>query len=118
MVYHTKKITKLIILASLLLPIFLWIIPVKASFYPLTLGVAREETEKQLHVEGKLPTWLQGVLVQNSSIPIYQEGKQISHEFDGLAMLHGFAFDEGKVFYTNRFLKSQQHDAVVNKGIA
>lgn len=110
--------TKLIILTSLLLPIFLWIIPVNASSYPLTLGVAREETEKQLHVEGKLPTWLQGVLVRNSSIPIYQEGKQVSHKFDGLAMLHGFAFYEGKVFYTNRFLKSQQHDAVVNKGTA
>lgn len=53
------------------------IIPVKASSYPLTLDVAREETEKQLHVEGKLSTWLQGVLVRNSSIPIYQEGKQI-----------------------------------------
>ena len=113
-----NKKTKLIIVTLLLLPIFLWIVPSKESLYPLKLGVAREETEKQLHVEGKLPDWLKGVLVRNSSIPIFQEGKQISHEFDGLAMLHGFAFDEGKVFYTNRFLKSQQHDAVVNKGTA
>lgn len=112
------KRTKLIILAILLLLISLLIVPVKKSSSSLKLGVEREETEKQLHVEGKLPTWLQGVLVRNSSIPIYQEGKQVSHEFDGLAMLHGFAFDEGKVFYTNRFLKSQQHDAVVNKGTA
>lgn len=92
-------------------------IPLKKSSSPLKLGVEREETEKSLQVEGKFPDWLEGVLVRNSSIPIYQEGKQISHEFDGLAMLHGFAFNRGEVFYTNRFLKSQQHDAVVNKGV-
>lgn len=83
----------------------------------MKLGIEREETEKPLKVEGKFPNWLKGVLVRNSSIPIYQKGKQISHEFDGLAMLHGFTFDEGNVFYTNRFLKSQQYDDVINKGI-
>ena len=107
-----------VIIALLLLPIFLWLIPFQKSVHSLKLGVEQEETEKLLQIEGQLPNWLKGVLVRNSSIPIYQEGKQISHEFDGLAMLHGFAFNEGKVFYTNRFLKSQQHHAVVNKGTA
>ena len=94
----------------------MWLIPFQKSVHSLKLGVEQEETEKLLQIEGQLPNWLKGVLVRNSSIPIYQEGKQISHEFDGLAMLHGFAFNEGKVFYTNRFIKSQQHHAVVNKG--
>ncbi|MBA3603791.1 MAG: carotenoid oxygenase family protein [Parachlamydiaceae bacterium] len=113
-----RKKAKLIILTVPILTILISILLVNESSSPLKLGIEREETEKQLHIEGKLPDWLKGVLVRNSAIPIYQEGKQISHEFDGLAMLHGFYFNEGKVFYTNRFLKSHQHDAVVNKGTA
>lgn len=111
------RMAKLIIPAIVLLLIVLIFLPNKKSS-PLKLGVEREVAEKQLHVEGELPDWLQGILVRNSSIPIYQEGKQISHIYDGLAMLHSFAFNEGKIFYTNRFLKSQQYDAVVNKGTA
>ncbi len=113
-----RKKAKSVILAVSLLTILISFMLVSESSSPLKLGVEREETDKQLLIEGKLPHWLNGVLVRNSAIPIYQEGKQISHEFDGLAMLHGFYFDEGKVFYSNRFLKSQQHDAVVNKGTA
>lgn len=85
---------------------------------PLKLEIEQEVTEQPLQVEGEFPNWLKGVLVRNSSIPIYQKGRQISHEFDGLAMLHGFSFDRGQVSYTNRFLKSQAYDAVVNKGSA
>ncbi|MBA3815179.1 MAG: carotenoid oxygenase family protein [Parachlamydiaceae bacterium] len=110
------KKSKFIIFAILLLPILLSIFSAKKASFPLKLAIEREETEKSLQVEGKFPDWLEGVLVRNSSIPIYQDGKQVSHEFDGLAMLHGFAFNKGEVFYTNRFLNSQQHDAVVNKG--
>ncbi|MBA3238059.1 MAG: carotenoid oxygenase family protein [Parachlamydiaceae bacterium] len=110
---------KVIFVSILLLLVMLWVLPTSMkSSSPLKLGVGREETEKKLHVEGKLPDWLTGVLVRNSSIPVFQDGKQISHKFDGLAMLHGFAFDKGNVFYTNRFLKSQQHDAVFYKGMA
>jgi carotenoid cleavage dioxygenase-like enzyme len=90
----------------------------KQATSPLTLAVEQEETEKSLEVVGEFPEWLKGTLVRNSSIPIYQNGQQISHDFDGLAMLHGFTFDEGKVSYTNRFLRTKAHDAVVNKGTA
>lgn len=111
---HKKSI--LIIISFLLLVFLLWITLLKNPSSPLKLGIEKEASEKRLKVEGKFPNWLEGVLVRNSAIPIYQEDKQVSHEFDGLAMLHSFTFDEGKVFYTNRFLKSQQYDAVINKG--
>jgi carotenoid cleavage dioxygenase-like enzyme len=89
----------------------------------LELGIKQEETEKLLLVKGTFPLWLDGVLVRNSSIPIYQNGKQISHPFDGLAMLHGFDFRKGQVFYTNRFLLSKNYQAfqegnVDNSGFA
>lgn len=77
----------------------------------LELGIKQEETEKLLPVKGAFPGWLDGVLVRNSSIPIYQDSKQISHPFDGLAMLHGFDFRKGQVFYTNRFLLSKNYQA-------
>jgi carotenoid cleavage dioxygenase-like enzyme len=31
----------------------------------------------------------------HNSSPLYEDGKQITHPFDGLAMLHGFDFKEG-----------------------
>ena len=113
-----KKMTFIIFIILLPMSILLWMMLAKKLSHSLELGVEREETEKLLQVKGKFPDWLEGVLVRNSSIPIYQKGEQVSHGFDGLAMLHGFVFNEGKVFYTNRFIDSQQHDAVVNKGIS
>lgn len=109
---------QLIVLPVLLLIVLFGMSSAKKASSPLTLAVEQEETEKPLEIVGQFPEWLKGTLVRNSAIPIYQNGQQISHEFDGLAMLHGFTFDEGKVSYTNRFLRTKAHDAVVNKGTA
>ncbi|MBA2368170.1 MAG: carotenoid oxygenase family protein [Candidatus Protochlamydia sp.] len=107
---------KMLVIPALLLAILLATLSAKITSSPLILQVEQEVTEKPLRVEGEFPGWLKGALVRNSSIPIYQNGKQISHQFDGLAMLHGFAFDQGQVYYTNRFLKSHAYNAVVNEG--
>jgi beta,beta-carotene 9',10'-dioxygenase len=82
---------------------------------PLELEISQETDQKPLIVEGQFPTWLDGVLVRNSSIPIFKNGVRESHEFDGLAMLHSFAFNQGQVVYTNRFLLSDAYNAVVNQ---
>ncbi|WCB92138.1 Apocarotenoid-15,15'-oxygenase [Baekduia alba] len=64
-----------------------------------------------LHVDGALPRWLNGVLVRNGPALFEIGEQQLNHWFDGLAMLHGFAFGDGRVSYANRFLRSSQHDA-------
>lgn len=81
----------------------------------LTLGVEQEATDLPLTVKGQIPEWLDGTLVRNSAIPVYINGQQAIHAFDGLAMLHGFYFNQGEVRYTNRFLLSKAYDTVVNQ---
>jgi carotenoid cleavage dioxygenase-like enzyme len=64
-----------------------------------------------LDVDGTLPSWLRGVLVRNGPA-LFEIGEQkLNHWFDGLAMLHGFAFGDGRVSYANRFLRSSAYDA-------
>lgn len=84
----------------------------------LTTEVSHEVQEMPLVVQGKFPQWLDGVLVRNSSIPVYKEGKHATHLFDGIAMLHNFTFTKGDVSYTNRFLLSDAYDSVINKNSA
>lgn len=87
----------------------------KPKTHLLQAEVSQEGQEMPLIVQGALPKWLNGVLVRNSSIPVYKEGVRVTHEFDGVAMLHSFSFDHGNVSYTNRFLLSGTYDSVINK---
>jgi carotenoid cleavage dioxygenase-like enzyme len=66
-----------------------------------------ELTLDQVPLSGELPPWLRGSLVRVTPAKFDIEGdKSIRHWFDGLAMLHRFAFADGKVSYANRFLQS------------
>jgi carotenoid cleavage dioxygenase-like enzyme len=62
-----------------------------------------------LEVDGRLPPWLRGVLVRNGPALFEIGEQQLNHWFDGLAMLHAFAFGAGRVSYANRFLRSSQY---------
>ena len=81
--------------------------PYAAGFRSLT----DEVRLPHLEVDGALPRWLRGVLVRNGPA-LFEIGEQkLNHWFDGLAMLHGFAFGDGRVSYANRFLRSSAYDA-------
>ncbi len=72
-------------------------------------SLEREVRLPHLAIEGALPPWLSGVLVRNGPAK-FEVGKQpFNHWFDGLAMLHAFAFDNGRVSYANRFLRSDPY---------
>lgn len=110
-----KNIIFILILILLACAFILWIAPWQKRPH-LELGIKQEETELSLPVQGQFPAWLDGILVRNSSIPIYEDDKQVNHPFDGLAMLHRFDFRQGQVFYTNRFLLSKDFYQVVREG--
>lgn len=77
---------------------------------PYRLGFSTLEQEMHLQevsVQGHLPTWLRGTLVRNGPAKFEVGTQGYRHWFDGLAMLHAFAFQGGRVSYTNRFLESQ-----------
>jgi beta,beta-carotene 9',10'-dioxygenase len=59
-----------------------------------------------LPVQGKIPEWLSGSLIRNGPAKFDLDEQSLKHWFDGLAMLHKFSFNAGKVSYTNKFIKS------------
>lgn len=59
-----------------------------------------------LGVKGPLPLWLKGTLIRNGPAKFHFGSQMIHHWFDGMAMLHAFTFEEGKLSYRNRFLRS------------
>lgn len=76
--------------------------------------------EQEIHVEqliitGAIPPWLSGVLIRNGPAK-FEVGSKKLHWLDGLAMLHAFTFQEGRVSYTNQFIKSDFYKTVYKKG--
>ena len=70
-----------------------------------------ELTLDSVPVSGELPSWLTGSLVRVTPAKFdLTDGHTIRHWFDGLAMLHRFAFGEGQVSYANRFLRSESYE--------
>jgi beta,beta-carotene 9',10'-dioxygenase len=79
-----------------------------------TLG--QELTPISLPVEGTLPPWLAGALLRTGPAKFETESRGYNHWFDGLAMLHRFAFANGAVTYANRFLDSPAYRAARDSG--
>lgn len=72
-------------------------------------SLAHEVSNLELSVRGTIPTWLDGALLRNGPAKFEAGTKPVAHWFDGLAMLHKFAFRNGTVRYTNRFLKTDAY---------
>jgi carotenoid cleavage dioxygenase-like enzyme len=70
----------------------------------------------RLPVEGALPGWLAGALLRTGPAKFEAGARGYSHWFDGLAMLHRFAFADGAVTYANRFLDSRAYRAARDTG--
>jgi beta,beta-carotene 9',10'-dioxygenase len=78
----------------------------------------KEITIDELPITGKVPEWLTGDLIRNGPGTFSVGKERFLHWFDGLAMLHRFSFDKGKVSYQNKFLESKAyHEAMEKKKI-
>jgi len=75
--------------------------PYGAGFRSLTVEIAEPVA---LPVTGALPSWLRGALLRTGPSKFGVGARTYNHWFDGLAMLHRFAFAGGRVSYANRFL--------------
>ena len=60
-------------------------------------------------VEGSIPTWLSGTLLRNGPGRFEAGERRVDHWFDGLAMLRRYAFADGEVRYSNRFLRTEAY---------
>lgn len=70
---------------------------------------SHEITVENLSIKGNIPKWLVGSLVRNTPAQYEIKERSYRHWFDGLAMLHSFAFKNGRVSYHNRFIQSRVH---------
>jgi beta,beta-carotene 9',10'-dioxygenase len=69
----------------------------------------RETSLDDLPVRGTIPPWLTGTLVRTGPAKFEVGNGGYNHWFDGLAMLHKFAFTGGRVAYANRYLRSRSY---------
>jgi beta,beta-carotene 9',10'-dioxygenase len=86
---------------------------------PYYLGfttLASETSVEELPVRGLVPAWLTGTLVRNGPAKFEVGDQKYNHWFDGLAMLHKFAFAAGRVSYANRYLRSRAYEEATAKG--
>ncbi len=71
---------------------------------------AREEvTLDRFEIEGEIPRDLNGVYVRNGPNPQFDPNGRY-HWFDGDGMLHAVHFDDGRVTYRNRWVKTAGFD--------
>lgn len=87
-----------------------------ASNFTLGNPVESESINTSLQIEGKIPTWLSGTYVRNGPVDVSINGKSNEHLFDGLAHLLSFSFENGKVTYSNKFLRTDAFNAVFKEG--
>lgn len=63
----------------------------------------------ELPVRGEIPTWVAGQLLRNGPGRWGFDGKEVNHWFDGLALVHSFDVEDGRVHYMNRFIESRAY---------
>lgn len=83
------------------------------------LGFRSLEKESEnicLPVEGYVPKWLSGTLIRNGPAKFEVGKERYNHWFDGLAMLHRFAFKNGRIFYANKFLQGHTFKSAIKEG--
>jgi len=90
---------------------------ISRSPYYLGFTTLNSETSiPKLPVRGVIPEWLAGALVRTGPARFEVGDTKYNHWFDGLAMLHRFAFADGRVSYANRYLRSHSYEEAIAKG--
>ena len=79
--------------------------------------VADELDVADCPITGDLPDGLQGTFIRNGPNPMFEPLGRY-HMFDGDGMLHGVTFDDGRVSYRNRWVRSRGLGAEMAHGRA
>ncbi len=87
-----------------------------APFAVHGFGESPEVALDDVPVRGELPDWLTGSLIRNGPGTFQVGERRYRHWFDGLAMLHRFTINEGRVSYANRFLETESYRIARDEG--
>ncbi|TKR71948.1 hypothetical protein L596_019476 [Steinernema carpocapsae] len=71
------------------------------------------EIEKPVacNITGRLPAWLQGTLLRNGPGEYKIGESNFNHWFDGMAYIQRFHFENGKMFFSAKHLRSKTYNA-------
>lgn len=89
------------------------------SSSPYSLGFTTLTSEidvPKLACHGQVPNWLNGSLIRTGPAKFEVGAHTYQHWFDGLAMLHRFSFDNGRVSYANRYLHGESYRSAMEYG--
>lgn len=76
---------------------------------------SRTETPTPVPLDGKVPEWLDGVLIRNGPA-LYEVGPyEVGHQFDGFSKLSKFNFTRGTVYFQSRFLGSSAYKQTIKR---
>ena len=77
----------------------------------------KQETElTKLRVIGEMPAWIRGKLIRNGPALFEVGNTKLRHWFDGYGLLHGFAFQNGEVYYHSKYIRSQEYLSAMSTG--
>ena len=80
--------------------------------YPWSRGFSSQNNEYSYdikNVSGRVPSWLNGTLYRNGPAKNDLNGQWFPHWFDGDGMISSFRFQDGNIFYQNKFIKTQSY---------
>lgn len=81
----------------------------RAQWVNLWRPTQREDTYRLREIQGEIPREIHGTLYRNgpSQNVLPKDGYQALHLFDGDGLVHAFRFEDGRVDYRGRFVRSE-----------
>jgi all-trans-8'-apo-beta-carotenal 15,15'-oxygenase len=78
------------------------------KYFTAARKVEKEYQQYELTVKGRIPTELEGRLFRNGNGRFEHQGVMYNHLFDGDGMITRFDFENGKIFYSNRYVRTKE----------
>lgn len=95
---------------------FSTISPIKTGVELAFTSLNSEIEIDDLPIVGDIPRWLNGSLFRNGPAKFEIGQASYNHWFDGLAMIHRYAFRDGRIAYRNRFLRTSPYTQMISTG--
>jgi len=74
-----------------------------------------EQESIQLKSSGEIPMWVNGSYFRNGPGTFSTSSKRFKHWFDGLAMIHRFDIQNGKVEYASKYLDTNVKESIIDR---
>ncbi|XGW14878.1 hypothetical protein V3C99_000842 [Haemonchus contortus] len=66
-------------------------------------------TPQECQMIGSIPSWLHGTMVRNGPGMFKIGDTEYKHWFDGMAYIQRYHFEDGKMYYSSRYLESEDY---------